>query len=612
MEKIRNKLGFDQSFVVDSIGKSGGLALLWKNEVKAQLTSYSRSHIAVTITPEYGGQPWLLSGFYGNPSAEKRKGSWQLLRMLKPENHTPWLCMGDFNEILSMAKKSRAAYSPFSQMERFREALDACELSDLGYIGSKFTWSNKRDGGSFTKERLDRALGNATCPLLYSNWEVHVLPVINSDHSPLFLVCDNGAGMLRKEHKLFRYEASWSKREGCKDTVERAWMTDSYRGHSLSSIKTGMARCRHQLRSWQKTSAGIEEALQGMEPMVTLEMNRNLLAECTFEEVKNAVFEMQPLSSPGPDGFCAGFYQDNWTIVGDKVFSTVKDFFSTRSGTGEVNDTYIVSIPKKKCPDLVTEYRPISLCNVLYKIVAKVLANRLKAFLPSIIAPAQSAFVIGRLISDNIIVAYEAIHSMQYRMRSKKEGYMALKLDMSKAYDRIEWAFLQAVLRKMGFAEAWTKLIMERVTSVRGLRQGEPLSPYLFILCFEVLGGMLDKAKEKGLVSRFPFARGSLLVNHLFFADDSLLFCRANALEWNRLIKVLNSYENASGQRLNMDKTSIYFSKNTSPINKETILAAAQVKEAKAFEKYLGLPSYVGRHQLAAFRPILDSIRNKI
>ncbi|XP_042952189.1 uncharacterized protein LOC122289271 [Carya illinoinensis] len=219
---------------------------------------------------------------------------------------------------------------------------------------------------------------------------------------------------------------------------------------------------------------GIEEALQDMEPMVTLEMNKNFLVECTFEEVKSAVFEMQPLSSPCPDGFSVGFYQDNWTIVGDKVFSAVKDFFSTRSGIGEVNDTYIVLIPKKKCPDLVIEYR----------------------------------------------------------MRSKKEGYMALKLDMSKAYDKIEWPFLEAALRKMGFAEAWTKLIME---------------------C----------AEEKGLVTGFPFARGSLLQEHQ---------C----------------------------------------IQKETILTAAQVKEAKAFEKYLGLPSYVGRHKLAAFRPILDSIRNRI
>ena len=218
---------------------------------------------------------------------------------------------------------------------------------------------------------------------------------------------------------------------------------------------------------------------------------------------------------------------------------------------------------------------------------------------------------------------------MKYRMRSKKEGYMALKLDMSKAYDRIEWTFLEAVMRKMGFAEAWSKLIMECVTSVRysllingepqesflptrGLRQGDPLSPYLFILCFEVLGGMLDKVEEKGLVTGFPFARGSLLVNHLFFADDSLLFCRANTLEWTRLIKIFTTYETASGQRLNMDKIAIFFSKNTNAHNKETILNAAGAKEAKVFEKYLGLPSYVGRHKLAAFRPILDSIRNKI
>lgn len=261
--------------------------------------------------------------------------------------------------------------------------------------------------------------------------------------------------------------------------------------------------------------------------------------------------------------------------------------------------------------------------------VSNVLANRLKILLADIISPAQSAFVPGRLISDNIIVAYEALHSMKYRVKGKKEGYMALKLDMSKAYDRIEWCFLEAVLRKLGFGERWIGLVMQCVQTVkysliingepqsqfqpsRGLRQGDPLSPYLFILCSEVLGNLLDKAEAKGLISGFPFARGALLVNHLFFADDSLIFCKANALEWWRLSHFLKLYEQASGQRLNMDKTSIYFSKNTRQEIKTTVLHAANVKEAKSFEKYLGLPAYVGRNKVSAFKQVLDSIRSRM
>jgi hypothetical protein len=116
------------------------------------------------------------------------------------------------------------------------------------------------------------------------------------------------------------------------------------------------------------------------------------------------------------------------------------------------NSTFIVLIPKVQDSVFVGDFRPISLRNVLCKLVAKVLANRLKKVLPTLISPNQSAFVPGKLITKNIIVAYEALHTMNTRMRGKK-GYMAVKLDMSKAYDRVEWAFLEKMLRKMGFAE---------------------------------------------------------------------------------------------------------------------------------------------------------------
>ncbi|XP_040987781.1 uncharacterized protein LOC121235500 [Juglans microcarpa x Juglans regia] len=206
---------------------------------------------------------------------------------------------------------------------------------------------------------------------------------------------------------------------------------------------------------------------------------------------------------------------------------------------------------------------------------------------------------------------------------------MALKLDMSKAYDRVEWGFLEAVLKRMEFGGQWINLIMKCVSTVkysilihgsfqqtlypsRGIRQGDPIFPYFFILCSEVLGQMLDKTEKRGFISGFPFARGSLLVNHLFFADDSLLFCKANPLEWIKLFKLLNSYEAASGQKLNIDKSAIFFSKNTRVDAELAILSTTRMKEAKSFEKYLGLPSYVEKQKMTAFRPILDSIRNRM
>jgi hypothetical protein len=228
-----------------------------------------------------------------------------------------------------------------------------------------------------------------------------------------------------------------------------------------------------------------------------------------------------------------------------------------------VNVTFIALVPKKKNSSKVSDYRPISLCNVVYKIIAKVLANRLKYVLPHIISQNQSAFIPGRLISDNILAAYETLHTMHTRMWGKV-GYMAVKLDMSKAYDRVEWSFLEGILEKMGFTRKWNNWILVCIFSVsysvivnrsprgnikpsRGLRQGDPLSAYLFILCAKVLSLHLHLAKRSGRLEGVPTSVGGPRLNHLFFTDDSLLFCRAQVDEWQFLSNLLESYDRASG-----------------------------------------------------------------
>ena len=256
----------------------------------------------------------------------------------------------------------------------------------------------------------------------------------------------------------------------------------------------------------------VGKCISAISSTITDEMNEKLTATFTNEEVKQPLDQMGPLKAPGPDGFTASFYQKHWSTVGLEVCDVALYFLNTAHMDGLINATNIALIPKCNNPISVTEFQPISLCNVIYKIIAKVLANRLKVVLPNVISPFQSAFLAGRLITYNIIAAYETLHTMHTRMWSKV-GFMGIKLDMSKAYDRVEWEFLEAVMGKMGFSEKWTKLIMECVRTViysimvngqavgrikpsRGIRQGNPLSPYLFLLCAEALSSMLSKAER--------------------------------------------------------------------------------------------------------------------
>ena len=251
----------------------------------------------------------------------------------------------------------------------------------------------------------------------------------------------------------------------------------------------------------------------------------------------------------------------------------------------KINYTYIALIPKKCDPEKITDFRPISLCNVIYKIVSKVLANRLKSILPHIISEYQSAFVPGRQITDNVLVAFEVMHHLNKKTRGKM-GQMALKLDMSKAYDRVEWPFVEAIMKKMGFNEKCVKMIMECISTVsysvlingapkgfihptRGLRQGDPLSPYIFLLCVEGLLAMVSRAQQENKIQGIKVAHGAPAISHLFFADDSILFCQATEEACDALQEILDTYEAASGQQVNKEKANIFFSKNTRTEMKE-------------------------------------------
>jgi len=260
----------------------------------------------------------------------------------------------------------------------------------------------------------------------------------------------------------------------------------------------------------------------------------------------------------------------------------------------------------------------------MYKLVSKVLANRLKQVLPDVISPSQSAFVPGRLISDNILIAYEITHYMR-RKKKGKTSYAAVKLDMSKAYDRVEWSFLKQMMVKLGFNQRWVELIMICVSSVtyrvrvngdltesfvpeRGLRQGDPLSPYLFLLCAEGFSSLLKKAEDDGSIKGVTICHNAPSVSHLLFADDSLIVFRANGEDAQQLQSLLQVYEQCSGQKINKDKTAVMFSANVREEDKQEVMNALNIPRETTNERYLGLPVFIGKSRRKAFEFLKDRI----
>lgn len=257
----------------------------------------------------------------------------------------------------------------------------------------------------------------------------------------------------------------------------------------------------------------LEPILHNVDKLVTDEDNFSLTRPFTLEEFQIAVSQMHLDKSPGPDGFNPAFFQNFWVTVGKDVFKDYMSWLNSLHFPPGLNRTNIVLVPECENPNTVRDLRPISLCNMVYKILSKVLCNRIKCTLPELVDKAQSAFISSCSIQDNVLIAFETIHSMKRRNKGKF-GDVALKIDISKAYDRVDWNYLEKILVKLGFCSKWVNWVMLCVRSVefsvivndnlvgpihpaRGLRQGDPFSPIFSLFVLKVYP-LLSKGQIEG------------------------------------------------------------------------------------------------------------------
>ena len=291
------------------------------------------------------------------------------------------------------------------------------------------------------------------------------------------------------------------------------------------------------------------------------EIKATLDEDVSKQEIAATFKSFKPYKASGPDGFHPIFFQKFWHIVGDSITAYLEEIFQKRTIPQKFNETLVCLIPKVGKPELIQQFRLIGLCNTIYKAITKVLVNRLKPYLNDVVHPLQGSFVPGRKVSDNVILVQEIIHSMT--LSRSKIGIMAIKIDLEKAYDRLEWSFIRRTLQHFNLPQWWIDLIMscisfshlsilvngEKTDSFapsRGIRQEDPLSLYIFILCMEFLVWLIQGEVTNGNWKGIKVSWHGPTFSHIFFADDLVLFAKATKANCLTINKVLDTFCQAS------------------------------------------------------------------
>ncbi|XP_071939954.1 uncharacterized protein [Coffea arabica] len=738
MRSVQKKIRFEKGYVVNSIGKAGGMALYWNNAVTIDHLSHTDWYILACITDKEVNSQWWLMCVHASTDSNIRKEQWKHIAEWKKGWGEEWVMVGDFNDLLSNGEKWGGRVRAESSFKDFYSFIRDNELLDIGYKGLPRTWSNYWEGEGEVKERLDRGLCSAGWLQRFDRVVCTHIENDASDHA--ILMVDTNPEITKRKMRFY-FDQRWTKNPDMKEVIQGAWRKvqigsrmykitrkikevrvailewrRKVQGNSKVKIKelkeklkevkeehesgnkSRVIELKNQLSkayeeeelywsqksrskwlkegdrntayfhttvkakrkrntistlekqdgTWCKSEEEIEvelcqyyndlftttnpddfeEILKEIPSTISRQMNAKLIKPVEEKDIRQALFSMHPNKAPGKDGMSPLFFQHYWHIIKGDLVLAINSFFHSGCLLKTVNETIISLIPKIDSPTSVLHYRPISLCNVLYKIISKIIANRLKHVLQHYISNSQSAFIPGRQILDNVVVAHEILHFLKNK-RKGSTGYMAIKLDMSKAYDRVEWIFVGRLMLKMGFCPIFVKWIMACLSTVtysfnlngqkvgnviptRGIRQGDPLSPYLFIICAEGLSSLIHKAVQGKELTGVKICRDSLVISHLFFADDSLLCCKATGREALKVKSILTKYGNASGQVVNYEKSALFFSKNTKERMKHEISEGLDNMKEAVNGTYLGLPMAIGRSKAQVFGFVKNKISSKL
>ncbi|XP_074296366.1 uncharacterized protein LOC141626478 [Silene latifolia] len=646
INKVQAGLGYNWQFINNNdLKESGRIWLLWDPAIfKVDVLLKDVQVIHATVEHLLTGFSWVCSLVYGCNKDSERVGLWQSILHCNSLVNSPWLLMGDFNNVLLAGERLGSDVS-LAEVKAFQDCVDRCELYDFVTRGAYFTWNNKQEENTRVLSRINRVLANDQWLTNGPSSIASFLPECLFDHSPCIIKLwekIKGCKIFQvvKKLKLLKFPLRQLNKEGFGDILntakvaqmllddiqrqlhqdptnvglqykERAaaqtfkdlvearnlflnqkakihWMkcNDENSHYFHSSIKARRAQnkilsIKDHYGNQCTDNKSIEDAflayykdLLGSSKHV---VRVNLGVRVTGDEVHEAMFSIPIDKAPGPDGYTSGFFKDSFGIV---------------------NATVVTLIPKKQVPETVMDYRPIACCNVFFKCISKIICARLSKVLPTIVSSNQSAFVQGREIVDNVLICQDLMRLYNRKICSPR---VMIKIDLKKAYDSIEWDFVEDLLVALKFPTQMVNWIMQCVSSPSytlslngshfgffkgriGLRQGDPLSPLLFTLCLEYFTRILAVVTLRHDFHFHPMCR-ALGLCHLAFADDLLLFCRGDASSVKVLMRALHTFSIASGLTVNKSKSDIFMNGLTDT-DKAYILQLSGFK--KEYQLYLG------------------------
>ncbi|GJZ64276.1 RNA-directed DNA polymerase, eukaryota, reverse transcriptase zinc-binding domain protein [Tanacetum coccineum] len=457
--------------------------------------------------------------------------------------------MGDFNEV---RKKDERFGSVFNMhgANAFNLFISNAGLEEVPLGGCSYTWCHK---SASKMSKLDRFLISESLMNSCPNISAITLERFLSDHRPI---------LMRESHYdygpvPFRFFHYWFEIKGFDKFVEDSWKEAVVRTLKSDLVDLDLIidkRCGDV--EIVNKRANVVRSLQELENLQSLEAAQKSKIKLAIEGDENSKYYH-------------GILNKKENILESDVDDDVTSFFHHGQFPKGNNSSFIALISKTRDANMVNDFRPISLIGSMYKIIAKILANRLFLVLGDLVNEVQSAFIADRQILDGPFILNEIVQWCQ----SKKKQSLVFKVDFEKAFDSVRWDYLDDILRRFGFGEKWCSWIQSCLRSSRGsvivngspteefqfhkgLKQGDPLSPFLFILVMETLHISFQRIVDAGMFKGIMLSP-SLQLSHLFYADDVIFMGQWNESNLDTIVQVLECFHRASGLRLNMSKSKL-------------------------------------------------------